>query len=69
MSARFFGQYLLEKGRITSQQLLTALEFQKSISLPIGTLAMERGWLTAAQINEIIAQQKRKTLRFGETGA
>jgi CheY-specific phosphatase CheX len=66
MSARFFGQYLLEKGRITSQQLLTALEFQKSISLPIGTLAMERGWLTAAQINEIMAQQKRKTLRFGE---
>jgi len=44
MSSRFFGQYLLEKGRITSQQLLDALECQKSITLPIGTMALERGF-------------------------
>lgn len=66
MSTRFFGQYLLEKGRITSQQLLMALEFQKTIASPIGTLALERGWLGAAQIKDILEQQKRKTLRFGE---
>jgi hypothetical protein len=36
MSSRFFGQYLLEKGRITSQQLLDALEYQKNITTPIG---------------------------------
>ena len=48
MSARFFGQYLLEKGRINSQQLLTALELQKTVLMPIGIMALERGWLGAA---------------------
>jgi CheY-specific phosphatase CheX len=66
MSTRFFGQFLLERGRITSQQLLAALEFQKTISMPIGTLALERGWLNAAQIKDILEQQKRKALHFGE---
>jgi len=59
MSTRFFGQYLLEKGRINSQQLLAALEFQKTISMPIGVMALERGWLSAAQIKEVLELQKR----------
>jgi len=66
MSTRFFGQYLLEKGRINSQQLLTALEMQKTITMPIGVMALERGWLSAAQIKELLDQQKHKSLRFGE---
>jgi len=64
MSTRFFGQFLLERGRITSQQLLAALELQKSIPMPIGILALERGWLSATQITDILDQQKRKTSRF-----
>jgi CheY-specific phosphatase CheX len=66
MSTRFFGQFLLERGRITSQQLLAALDFQKSISMPIGILALERGWLNAAQIKDILEQQKPKSVGFGE---
>jgi CheY-specific phosphatase CheX len=66
MSTRFFGQYLLEKGRITSQQLLDALERQKGIMMPIGTIALERGLLTAAQVKAVLEQQKRSNLRFGE---
>ena len=66
MSTRFFGQYLLEKGRITSQQLLDALERQKNITSPIGTMALERGWLTAEQIKKTLEQQKRSNRRFGE---
>lgn len=66
MSTRFFGQFLLERGRITSQQLLSALELQKSVTTPIGVMAMERQWLTAAQVKDVLALQKRKPLRFGE---
>lgn len=66
MNTRFFGQYLLEKGRITSQQLLDALECQKSITQPIGTIALERGLLTTEQIKQIILQQKKTNQRFGE---
>jgi len=66
MSTRFFGQYLLEKGRITSQQLLDALECQKQIAAPIGIMALERGMLAAEQIKKVLQQQKRSNERFGE---
>jgi CheY-specific phosphatase CheX len=66
MNTRFFGQYLLEKGRITSQQLLDALECQKDIPTPIGTMALERGLLTADQIKQVLQQQRKTNQRFGE---
>lgn len=66
MNTRFFGQYLLEKGRITSQQLLDALERQKGITEPIGTTALERGLLTTEQIKQILQQQRKTNQRFGE---
>jgi CheY-specific phosphatase CheX len=66
MSSKFFGQYLLEKGRITSQQLFTGLDNQKSVTSPIGILALEKGWLTAEQIKQILEAQKKTNYRFGE---
>ncbi len=66
MSSRFFGQYLLEKGRITSHQLLDALECQKSITTPIGTMALERGLLNAEQIKQVLRHQHQTNQRFGE---
>ena len=69
MSAKFFGQYLLEKGRITSQQLVDALEYQKSISSPIGALALDHGLLTADQVKMILGRQLKSGKRFGELAA
>lgn len=66
MSAKFFGQYLLEKGRITSQQLVDALEYQKSVSPPIGALALDRGLLTVDQVKLILGRQSKNERRFGE---
>jgi CheY-specific phosphatase CheX len=66
MSAKFFGQYLLEKGRITSQQLVDALEYQKSITAPIGALALDQGLLTVDQIKLILGRQLKSERRFGE---
>ena len=66
MSAKFFGQYLLEKGRITSQQLVDALEYQKSISSPIGALALDHGLLTVDQMKLILGRQLKSEKRFGE---
>ena len=66
MNTRFFGQYLLEKGRITSQQLLDALERQKEITTPIGSMALEQGCLTAEQVKRILEQQRKRHRSFGE---
>ena len=56
MSAKFFGQFLLEKGRISSQQLVDALEYQKSVTQPIAVLALESGMLTADQVYHVLKQ-------------
>lgn len=66
MSAKFFGQYLLEKGRITSQQLVEALEFQKTVRLPIGALALDVGLLTPDQVKLMLSRQANNDKRFGE---
>lgn len=66
MSAKFFGQYLLEKGRITSQHLIDALEYQKSVSQPIGALALDHGLLTVDQVKLVLGRQLKSDKRFGE---
>jgi CheY-specific phosphatase CheX len=66
MNTRFFGQYLLEKGRITSQQLLDALEYQKEITAPIGAMSLEQSLLTTEQFKKVLEQQKKKNRSFGE---
>jgi len=65
MSAKFFGQFLLEKGRISSQQLVDALEYQKSVTQPIAVLALELGILTADQVYHVL-KQLRPDKQFGE---
>ena len=66
MTSKFFGQYLLENGRITSQQLFTALDRQKALIAPLGILALERNWLTSKQIERVLELQKKTNYRFGE---
>jgi CheY-specific phosphatase CheX len=66
MSAKFFGQFLLERGRISSQQLYDALEFQRHVKPPVGVLALEQGLLTAEQVRVILGRQSHSDKRFGE---
>jgi len=66
VSAKFFGQFLLERGRISSQQLFDGLEFQKSVKPPIGVLALEHGLLTTEQIKTVLARQSNSDKRFGD---
>jgi CheY-specific phosphatase CheX len=66
MSSRFFGPYLLEKGRITSQQLANALEHQKTFVNPVGVLALEKGLLTAEQVKKLLDHQNKVDRTFGD---
>lgn len=66
MAAKFFGQFLLEKGVIDAQQLLRALEIQRVSNPALGELACERGMLTADQAMAINERQRREDKRFGD---
>lgn len=66
MAAKFFGQFLLEKGLISSQQLLHALDAQRASNPMLGELAEAAGMLTASQTERINQRQRAEDRRFGD---
>lgn len=66
MAAKFFGQFLLEKGVITSAQLLRALDVQRTSNPALGELAVARGMLSESQAQTINERQRREDKRFGD---
>lgn len=66
MSVKFFGQFLLERGKIIKEELLDALEFQKTINVKLGTIALDAGYLNAEQVERIRSQQITTDKLFGE---
>jgi hypothetical protein len=66
MAAKFFGQFLLEKGLLSSDQLLQALEEQRRCNPMLGEIAESMGLLDAAQAEHINTVQRREDRRFGD---
>ena len=64
MPARFFGQFLLERGEITREQLLDASEYQHSINTPLCALAVEEGYLSQEQLKTLDLVHLRSDERF-----
>lgn len=66
MFSQYFGHYLLNNGLITSEQLKTALELQKTTHVKFGVIAVDESMLTSTQVQEIHDKQKQLDKRFGE---
>ena len=66
MSVRFLGQFMLERGTITAQQLQAATEAQRASNPLLGELAVREGLLTAAQAQRIHQHQRSDDRRFGD---
>ena len=66
MYTQFFGNYLLEKRIITTDQLLDALQEQARVHLKLGTLAIHHGYMTASEVDRIIVLQTHQDKKFGE---
>lgn len=66
MFSQYFGHYLLNKGLINTEQLTDALEYQRSVHLKLGVLAVNAGLMTPAQVEQIHNMQKKVDKRFGE---
>ena len=69
MKPRFFGQYLLANGLITSPQLLAAVEYQERHNPRLGELAVELGLVTKFEVERIHALQAKHDLRFGDAAS
>lgn len=66
MAAKFLGQFLLESGLISKDQLLEALEIQRVSNPVLGELAVARGWLDVAQAARVNERQRAEDKRFGD---
>lgn len=66
MYTQFLGNYLLNKGYITSEQLVEALQYQKSVQLKLGVLAIHAGYMTSSQVEQVHIMQTHQNERFGE---
>lgn len=66
MAAKFLGQFLLERGAITPEQLLAAIEAQRVSNPLLGELAVQRGLLTDAQARRVNERQRAEDRRFGD---
>ena len=66
MFTQFFGNYLLNKGLVSSAQLSRALSDQKNTRAKLGVLAINAGFMTAQQVDEVHAEQQRVDMRMGD---
>jgi len=66
MFSQFFGQFLLNRGYLTSAELLDVLNRTSQAHVRLGVMAMGHKLLTADQVEEIHAIQAREDKRFGQ---
>lgn len=66
MFSLFFGRYLIEKNRITKSQYDSILEYQRSIRVKLGLIAVAEKVLTQEQAEEINRLQATMDKRFGD---
>ena len=66
MAVKFFGQFLLERGAVTTDLLLKAIELQDSINLKLGETALAIKLITDDDVKRIHDAQRSEDLMFGD---
>jgi len=66
MGIKFFGHYLLDEGKLTSEQLTEAVDYQATQNLSLGELAVRESLITTKEANTINDKQRSLDKRFGE---
>lgn len=66
MFGSYFGNYLLEQGDISAEQLADVKEAVKSVRLKLGLLAVASGLMTVEQADQVNQLQQTEDKRFGD---
>lgn len=66
MFNQYFGQYLLNKGLLSSEQLCDVLVYEQSVRTILGVIAMGDGLMSAEQVEKVLQIQHKYDKRFGE---
>lgn len=68
MFGQYFGEYLRENNLITKSQFDEIVEYQKSLRVKLGTIAVAENILTQKQADEVNSLQTKMDKRFGDIG-
>lgn len=60
------GNYLVETGKITKDQLVSIIEWQDSVRVKLGLIAVSEGMMTMEQAEEVNLLQVARDKRFGD---
>ncbi len=66
MAVKFFGQFLVEKGVVSREKLLEAIELQEKNNLKFGEMALNMGMICKADVERVHDAQRSEDLRFGD---
>lgn len=66
MEIKFFGHHLLNENKLTSEQLIEAVEYQTHNNLTLGQLAVKENFITTKEANKINDRQRSQDERFGD---
>ena len=66
MFSLFFGNYLLNKQKITNEQLISCMEYMRANRVKLGLIAESEGLLTRKQADELNHLQMQSDKRFGD---
>jgi len=66
MFNQYFGQYLLNNHKLTTEQLAEVMNYERSVRVKLGVLAMNASFMTAEQVEIVHHMQRVQDKRFGE---
>ena len=66
MFTQLFGNFLLRKGVVTPEQLVTAIQDSTESHVKLGTLCIHSGLMSANEVEKIYVLQTHRDARFGE---
>lgn len=67
MTAKFFGEFLIEKQALTVEQLEYVLAYQKKNNSLLGEMAIQANYMTEKQVVEVLYAQEKTSDKFGQT--
>jgi CheY-specific phosphatase CheX/mannitol/fructose-specific phosphotransferase system IIA component len=66
MAVKFFGQFLVEKGIVSREALLKAIELQEQKNLKLGEMAVAMGYVTQDEITRAHQAQLSRDMKLGD---
>ena len=66
MAVKFFGQFLVEKGAVSREALLKAIDLQEQKNLKLGEMALLMAYITQSDIDRAHNAQYSKDTRLGD---